>query len=449
VLGDTAWWKGIREYVAANKFQVVESDDFRKAMEAGSGKDLKWFFDQWVYKAGHPELKVRWHYNNTDRTVRVQVQQTHKVDEQTPLFRLPTTLEITEDVGRSRVIPIVIDGASHEVVIPAATKPKMVQIDPEGWLVKELDFEKPFEENLFQLEHASCVLGRLSAAKALAKTVKEKPEAVKALDAAWKREKAVPARRVIVELLGSGEESSRAPLLEAAKNSEAKVRVAAFEGLAKLKRDDVTESLFRACWGNRKEAYGARKAALRALVGWKVKDADDLLAAALKLPADRHSIAATALELELEKPGPKTRELAALYSQYGQPEALRSKAIGAFQRLAKDDPALQDILVTFVGDPDRSVRYSTWGAVRALGIKKAYPALKAQLVHETSGFSGFASRMLQETLDALKDKEPKAAGGSPFDQAPTIAELDRQAAELELKAKELRKKIESLKPKDQ
>ena len=35
---------------------------FRKAMEAASGKDLKWFFDQWVYKAGHPELKVRWRY---------------------------------------------------------------------------------------------------------------------------------------------------------------------------------------------------------------------------------------------------------------------------------------------------------------------------------------------------------------------------------------------------
>ena len=41
-------------------------------MEAASGKDLKWFFDQWVYKAGHPELKVRWHYEDADKTVRVQ-----------------------------------------------------------------------------------------------------------------------------------------------------------------------------------------------------------------------------------------------------------------------------------------------------------------------------------------------------------------------------------------
>ena len=87
-------------------------------METASGKDLKWFFDQWVYKAGHPELKVRWHYEDADKSVRVRIQQTQTVDAQTPLFRLPTTLEISDDAGKPRVIPIVIDGASHEFVIP-------------------------------------------------------------------------------------------------------------------------------------------------------------------------------------------------------------------------------------------------------------------------------------------------------------------------------------------
>src|SRR5262249_26884521 len=58
LLGDAAWWKGIRGYVAAHQRGVVETDDFRRAMEDASGKDLKWFFDQWVFRAGHPELKV-------------------------------------------------------------------------------------------------------------------------------------------------------------------------------------------------------------------------------------------------------------------------------------------------------------------------------------------------------------------------------------------------------
>ena len=142
LLGDEAWWKGIRQYVAGHPFEVVETDDFRRAMEAASGKDLKWFFDQWVYKAGHPELKVRWRYEDADKTVRVRVEQTQEIDEQTPLFRLPTTLEVAEDAGRVRTIPIVIDGDVQEFIIPAATRPRLVQIDPQGWLIKQVDFPR-------------------------------------------------------------------------------------------------------------------------------------------------------------------------------------------------------------------------------------------------------------------------------------------------------------------
>jgi aminopeptidase N len=445
LLGDQAWWKGIREYVAKHKAQVVETDDFRKAMESASGKDLKWFFGQWAHKAGHPELKVRWRYEDADKTVRVKIEQTQSVDAQTPLFRLPTTLEITEDIGKTRVIPIVIDASSHEFAIPYAKKPRMVQIDPRGWLIKELDFEKAPEENLFQLEHAECVLGRLAAARALAKIAKDSPEARKALSSAWKREKAVAASREIVALLGNGDEAFRAALLEAAANPEAKLRVAAIEGLAKLKRDDATEVIFRAAWNNPKEAYGARKGALRGLVTWKVKDADQLLDEALKVPADHHSVAATALELVLRTPGHKARELAALYSQYGQPRALRSEAVGALGNLAKDDESLQDIVVALVGDPDRSVRYRSWGVVRELKLRKAIPALKERVRMESIGFSGFAQRMLEQTLEALKESETTTSGPGPAAGRETIAELDRQAIDLENKARELRRAIEALK----
>ena len=445
-LGDDAWWKGLRGYVAKHKSQVVETDDFRKAMEAASGKDLKWFFDQWLYKAGHPELKVRWRYEDADKTVRLKVEQTQALDDQTPLFKLPTTLLITEDVGKTQVVPISIDAALQEFVIPAAAKPRMVEIDPDGWLIKELDFEKSFDEHLFALEHARCVLGRLAAASALASTAKDKPETIAALSAAWKREKAVPARREMVKLMGTGEESSRAALLEASSSAEARIRVAALEGLARLKQDAPTEALFRKVLADAREAYGARKAAVRGLSSWKVKDADQLLEAALKIPGDRHSVAATALELALETPGPKARELAALYSRYGQPRALRSAAIRAFGRLAKDDSSLEDILITLIDDPDRSVRMQAWGAVGALKLKKAAPALTARLDQEAVGFSGFPRRMLEEAIQALKEPESTVAAGSGA-PARTVEELQKQAADLEKTARELREKIDALKSK--
>ena len=96
----------------------------------------------------------------------------------------------------------------------------------------------------------------------------------------------------MVELLSDGQEAFRSALLDAARDPEARVRVAAIGGLARLGRDDTTESILRSAWNNAREAYGARGAALRGLVGWKVEDAQALLEAALKIPADHHRIAA-------------------------------------------------------------------------------------------------------------------------------------------------------------
>ena len=445
LLGDAAWWKGIRGYVAANKLTIVETDDFRKAMEAASGQDLKWFFDQWAYKAGHPELKVRWQYEDSDKTVRLHVQQTQELDDQTPLFRLPTTLEITEEAGGTRVVPIVIDGRSHEFVIPCATRPRMVEIDPRGWLLKEIDFEKPVDENLFQLEHAACVLGRLSAAEALVKKARTVPKAAAALAVAWKRETAASARHDIFAILCNGERRFRSALIEGASDLEPRVRVAAIGGLARLPRTDKTEAILRAAWSDHKQPYGSRKAALRGLVRWKVKDAPKLLEEALKITAGDHTIAADALELSLATPGAKARELAALHAKFGQPPPLRSTAIGAFGRLAKSDATLEGMLVKLCDDPDRSVRTQAWSTVRQLKLKQALPVLEARLGRDHLGFAGYTRDLLEATIKELKEEVSKDQGKkSATAQTKKVAELEKEIAELERKAKELTSQIAEL-----
>jgi aminopeptidase N len=322
-------------------------------------------------------------------------------------------------------------------VIPVADRPKMVQIDAQGWLIKELDFEKSDDEHLFQLEHASSVLGRLEAGRALVKTAKTKSAVARALAAAWKREKSPTGKQEMCELICDGEETFRGALIDAIHDTEARVRTSAIAGLARLKHDEQSERVFRAAWTNPQEAYGARSNALRGLVAWKVKDADELLAKGLEVTADHHSIAATALGLLLETPGAKSRELAALFSKYGQPESLR----------ANDDPTLQDILVELADDHDRSVRLQAWNAVRDLKVKKALPVLEARLARESADFGGNTRQILKEAIETLKDQpgEPKEKPRSTAEQASAIADLERQAADLEKKSKELRSRIAALK----
>jgi aminopeptidase N len=50
LLGDSAFWAGIRRYTSEHVGQSVTTSDFRDAMEKTSGRDLVAFFDRWVYQ---------------------------------------------------------------------------------------------------------------------------------------------------------------------------------------------------------------------------------------------------------------------------------------------------------------------------------------------------------------------------------------------------------------
>jgi len=57
-MGDVLFWQGVANYLTKYDQKVVETEDFRKELEAVSGMNLTCFFDEWIYGRGYPELKV-------------------------------------------------------------------------------------------------------------------------------------------------------------------------------------------------------------------------------------------------------------------------------------------------------------------------------------------------------------------------------------------------------
>jgi aminopeptidase N len=95
-IGDAAFWKGVNSYLNRHRFGSVESSDLLAEMEDASGRDLDWFFDQWVYMAGHPKLSVSQVWDAATNTLRVTVNQIQRADKITPsAFRLPMDIEFT------------------------------------------------------------------------------------------------------------------------------------------------------------------------------------------------------------------------------------------------------------------------------------------------------------------------------------------------------------------
>jgi len=74
-LGDDLFWKGIQNYYAKYRGSNANTDDLRREMEQVSGLDLKPFFNQWLRKAGHPDLKVDWTFGLNEKFINIKITQ--------------------------------------------------------------------------------------------------------------------------------------------------------------------------------------------------------------------------------------------------------------------------------------------------------------------------------------------------------------------------------------
>jgi len=139
VLGsDTAYFRALREYVTGPlRYGVASSDDLRDAVEKASGRDLHWFFNEWVYGDGFPIYSVNWSaYDGLHPAVAISQTGSSPFS---PFFIMPIELEFT-GAGIDTTVQV-WDDESLKAFQFTFSKPvsKMI-FDPHNWL---LDGEQP------------------------------------------------------------------------------------------------------------------------------------------------------------------------------------------------------------------------------------------------------------------------------------------------------------------
>ena len=167
-VGDEMFWKALNKYLNENQNKLVETSDLERAFEETTGQNLGWFFDQWVYKAGYPELRVRSLYEPRTRVLNLDVTQTQAPDATTPaVFRLPVEIELATAQGK-RTEHIEITGRHQSFTFKLDSKPLLIRFDKGERILKKLDFPQPTARLAYQLAYSSDAIGRLEAAEALA-----------------------------------------------------------------------------------------------------------------------------------------------------------------------------------------------------------------------------------------------------------------------------------------
>jgi len=128
IIGDEKFFQTLKAYAEQDAWKSVNTDDFRKVAETVSGKDLGYFFTEWIESSGAPEFKLEYTiYRLAEKGFRVMGKVTQDLD----TFRMPVDLRI-ETEGNPEEARVEVVGTASEFTVDTFGKPKNVIIDPGG-----------------------------------------------------------------------------------------------------------------------------------------------------------------------------------------------------------------------------------------------------------------------------------------------------------------------------
>ncbi len=233
-LGKDAFYKGLNIYLKTNAFKTGEAHQLRLALEEASGRDLNWFFNQWYFGAGHPELKIGYKWDEATKTQTVYLQQIQAGQK----FILPMAIDIYAG-GKKERHQVWMRNATDTLTFKVASKPDLFNVDGDKVLLAEKTESKKLAEYVYQYFNAPLYMDRYEAIDAVLAVQSDKE-----------------ARRVLIAAL---------------KDKYYGLRIKAIKGLD-MKNDDVrnaTQSIL-ASLAQTDDNTLVRAAALNVLAGLKV-----------------------------------------------------------------------------------------------------------------------------------------------------------------------------------
>lgn len=262
VVGDSAFFKGINKYLVTNKFGTGEAHQLRLALEDITGKDLNWFFNQWYFGSGHPEVDISYAYDDVAKKVSVTIKQLQGADN---LFILPLDIDVYQGTKKTRYT-VWLKQATETFTFSYITKPELVNVDANKFMLWQKTDTKTLENYIHQYRYAGNYVDRREAVITALKQT-ENPVAVEFLKETMKDESAKMRRGNLSRMDASNEKlmaSMESTIADIAQHDKASlVRAQAITMLSQFKKTAYAP-IFKA--GLNDSSYSVAGASLKALV---------------------------------------------------------------------------------------------------------------------------------------------------------------------------------------
>ncbi len=410
-LGEDNWWRAINHYLTKYAHQPVETAQFRIAIEETTGQPLDWFFDEWLYKMGHPVFRVSQDYDAARKTLVIQVRQEQLLDfesqyPQVVLFQTPVDIEIGTASG-NRIERVQIDARQEQSFrFSVDSEPLLVNFDYGGTLIKELLFDKTTGQLVYQLAHDQDVLGRIWALQQLRARLNESKTApndrqaiISGLSATLTKDQFWGTRLEAAVSL-SGVKETREALLAATKDSDARVRARAVTSLAAMKDSSLADA-YRQLLVDR--SYAVIRATAVALGQTKSPTAYEALSRLIDEPSWRDTIRASGLNGLAALGDKRALDLGLKFYVAGNPNAVRIAALALLGSTGRDDPRVFPILSALLTESLERRNFALFtgageaivslGDERGLAVFQQLSKKAGTPPQVVSAISGFESRL--------------------------------------------------------
>ncbi len=446
--GELGWGRmrrSLRRYVADNAQRNVETIDLVRAIEATTGRNLRAFFEQWIERGGHPEIRVGFAWDAASKTATLSVEQQQTVDAGSPAYRFDLDVGFAgalpaapgRDAGdgplpNERRVRLHVQHKHESFAIPLEGEPKLVRVDPGAYVLGAMTYAFDADLNAAILAAEPSIVARIRAAKALGKDGARLARAalVHALahDPFWG-----VAAEVAIALGELRSPAGRDALLANVGHPHPKVRRAIAEALGNYREAAVASALLEM---RADQSYFVAAAAYEALGETHDPRAFEALSAALGGVSWNETIEAGAARglAELADERAFSALLEALDPQRG--EGLRRAAAKAIARLGTLVDAVRTRAVAALekalSDPAYIVRVAAYAACETLADPRLLPALDRLAVTESDG------RLRRDAAEAaLRIRE---AQKTPREVVALRAELD----DLRVETRTLRERLDAL-----
>jgi len=405
VLGDDLWWKSIRAYVRKHRSTNVTTPDLQRAIESTTGRNIDWLFDEFVYRGGHPTFRLAFDWDEDAKQAKLNVQQTQD-EKDSSVFRMPVEIAFTVD-GKTQSFRAEINEKVHNFYFTLPAKPQLVRFDPGNHILKTVEFKRAKEMLLFQLKNDDDVIGRIDAAKELARLGTK--EAADALKDAVLNDRFWGVQAEAARALGTMKSQiALDTLLATTKVRHPKARRGVYAALGQF-RDDRAADACIALLRKGDASYYVEGAAAHSLGTTRSSKAFDVLAkVAMKKESQNDVIRASALLGFADLKDERALPIALEWTKRGKSNPIRGVAtsvlgkIGQLSDRAKDQA--YDRLVELLSDDWLRVRLNAISALAELKETKAIGELSRTVDRD---LDGRVVRTAREAMQRLRDGADK------------------------------------------